>query len=288
MTCARILADRSCSCRTCGRAPMRPPAERAGRQPQRVALRVRQQHVHHPAGRAREDSSRASRSCTRRSSRRTRPGTARGQHVHRAELRSAHDPHRRHAVRRRAEEVDLHGDELPAAAAGRAADALLGQRRRRATWRCSSACPARARPRCRRTRSAAHRRRRARLVRHGVFNFEGGNYAKVIRLSPEGEPLIHAASTASAPSSRTSSLDDDTRAVDFDDDSITENTRSSYPSRSSRPRRERAGGSPEERGVPDGRRVRRDAAHREADARSRRCITSCPATRRSWRAPSGA
>jgi phosphoenolpyruvate carboxykinase (ATP) len=63
----------------------------------------------------------------------------------------------------------------------------------------------------------------------GVFNFEGGNYAKVIRLSPAGEPLIHAASTRFGAILENVVLDDGTRAVDFDDDSITENTRSSYP-----------------------------------------------------------
>jgi phosphoenolpyruvate carboxykinase (ATP) len=63
----------------------------------------------------------------------------------------------------------------------------------------------------------------------GVFNFEGGNYAKVIRLSPEGEPLIHAASTRFGAILENVVMDDTTREVDFDDDSITENTRSSYP-----------------------------------------------------------
>jgi phosphoenolpyruvate carboxykinase (ATP) len=63
----------------------------------------------------------------------------------------------------------------------------------------------------------------------GIFNFEGGNYAKVIRLSPEGEPLIHAASTRFGAILENVVLDDDTREVDLDDDSITENTRSSYP-----------------------------------------------------------
>jgi phosphoenolpyruvate carboxykinase (ATP) len=63
----------------------------------------------------------------------------------------------------------------------------------------------------------------------GIFNFEGGNYAKVIRLSPKGEPLIHAASTRFGAILENVVMEDDTRDVDFDDDSITENTRSSYP-----------------------------------------------------------
>jgi phosphoenolpyruvate carboxykinase (ATP) len=64
---------------------------------------------------------------------------------------------------------------------------------------------------------------------HGVFNFEGGNYAKVIRLSAEGEPLIYAASRRFGAILENVVMDPHTRAVDFDDDSITENTRSSYP-----------------------------------------------------------
>jgi phosphoenolpyruvate carboxykinase (ATP) len=65
----------------------------------------------------------------------------------------------------------------------------------------------------------------------GVFNFEGGNYAKVIRLSAEGEPLIWGASRRFGAILENVVLDDETREVDFDDDSITENTRSSYPIR---------------------------------------------------------
>jgi phosphoenolpyruvate carboxykinase (ATP) len=63
----------------------------------------------------------------------------------------------------------------------------------------------------------------------GVFNFEGGNYAKVIRLSAEGEPLIHAASRRFGAILENVVMDPQTREVDFDDDSLTENTRSSYP-----------------------------------------------------------
>jgi len=63
----------------------------------------------------------------------------------------------------------------------------------------------------------------------GVFNFEGGNYAKVIRLSAEGEPLIYGASRRFGAILENVVIDPDTRVVDWDDDSITENTRSSYP-----------------------------------------------------------
>jgi phosphoenolpyruvate carboxykinase (ATP) len=63
----------------------------------------------------------------------------------------------------------------------------------------------------------------------GVFNFEGGNYAKVIKLSAEGEPLIHGASRRFGAILENVVMDPETRVVDFDDDSITENTRSSYP-----------------------------------------------------------
>ena len=63
----------------------------------------------------------------------------------------------------------------------------------------------------------------------GVFNFEGGNYAKVIRLSREGEPLIWDASRRFGAILENVVVDPATRDVDFDDGSLTENTRSSYP-----------------------------------------------------------
>jgi phosphoenolpyruvate carboxykinase (ATP) len=64
---------------------------------------------------------------------------------------------------------------------------------------------------------------------HGIFNFEGGCYAKTIRLSPGGEPEIHAATQRFATILENVVLDQRTRQIDFDDDTITENTRASYP-----------------------------------------------------------
>ncbi|MDD4932384.1 MAG: phosphoenolpyruvate carboxykinase (ATP) [Methylacidiphilaceae bacterium] len=63
----------------------------------------------------------------------------------------------------------------------------------------------------------------------GVFNFEGGCYAKVIHLSAKGEPEIYAASHRFGALLENVSLDVDTRRVDFEDESLTENTRSAYP-----------------------------------------------------------
>ena len=65
----------------------------------------------------------------------------------------------------------------------------------------------------------------------GVFNFEGGCYAKVIRLSPQDEPEIYAASTRFGAILENVVTDALTGVPDFDDDSLTENTRSSYPLR---------------------------------------------------------
>ncbi|MGU3495044.1 phosphoenolpyruvate carboxykinase [Xanthobacteraceae bacterium A53D] len=63
----------------------------------------------------------------------------------------------------------------------------------------------------------------------GVFNFEGGCYAKTIRLSKEAEPEIFAASDRFGTILENVILDDDTRVPDFDDGRLTENTRSAYP-----------------------------------------------------------
>ncbi len=63
----------------------------------------------------------------------------------------------------------------------------------------------------------------------GVFNFEGGCYAKVIRLSSEYEPQIYAATRRFGTILENVVFDPVTRKVDLDDDIVTENTRASYP-----------------------------------------------------------
>ncbi|MCP4428786.1 MAG: phosphoenolpyruvate carboxykinase (ATP) [Chloroflexi bacterium] len=63
----------------------------------------------------------------------------------------------------------------------------------------------------------------------GVFNFEGGCYAKVIRLSPTAEPEIYACTERFGTILENVIYDPVTRLIDLDDDAITENTRASYP-----------------------------------------------------------
>ncbi len=64
---------------------------------------------------------------------------------------------------------------------------------------------------------------------NGIYNFEGGCYAKMIRLSPTAEPDIYAASRRFGTVLENVVIDAETREVDFDDDSITENSRGAYP-----------------------------------------------------------
>lgn len=63
----------------------------------------------------------------------------------------------------------------------------------------------------------------------GVFNFEGGCYAKVIRLDEELEPLIWQATRHFGTVLENVNINAITRRVDFDDSSFTENTRAAYP-----------------------------------------------------------
>lgn len=63
----------------------------------------------------------------------------------------------------------------------------------------------------------------------GVFNFEGGCYAKVIRLSAEHEPQIYATTHRYGTILENVVFDLVSRSIDLDDDIITENTRASYP-----------------------------------------------------------
>ena len=63
----------------------------------------------------------------------------------------------------------------------------------------------------------------------GIFNFEGGCYAKVIRLSAEHEPQIYATTRRFRTILENVIYDPISRRIDLDDDIITENTRASYP-----------------------------------------------------------
>jgi phosphoenolpyruvate carboxykinase (ATP) len=62
----------------------------------------------------------------------------------------------------------------------------------------------------------------------GIFNFEGGCYAKVIHLSPEAEPEIHAMTRRFGTILENVAVDPATRRLDLDDASLTENTRAAY------------------------------------------------------------
>ncbi|KFI30262.1 phosphoenolpyruvate carboxykinase (ATP) [Haematobacter massiliensis] len=63
----------------------------------------------------------------------------------------------------------------------------------------------------------------------GTFNFEGGCYAKTISLSPEAEPEIYATTSKFATVIENMVFDPYTKALDFEDDSLTANMRSAYP-----------------------------------------------------------
>ena len=102
-----------------------------------------------------------------------------------------------------------------------------------------------------------------------MFNFEGGCYAKMIRLSPEAEPEIYATTKRFGTVLENVVIDPETRELDLDDPSLAENT----------PRRlsdrlhpqllgRQYGPGAEERRLPHRRRLRRAAADRAADARA--------------------
>jgi phosphoenolpyruvate carboxykinase (ATP) len=64
---------------------------------------------------------------------------------------------------------------------------------------------------------------------HGVFNFEGGCYAKVIHLSAEAEPEIYETTRRFGTVLENVGFDSRTGRLNLDDASLTENTRAAYP-----------------------------------------------------------
>jgi len=63
---------------------------------------------------------------------------------------------------------------------------------------------------------------------HSIFNFEGGCYAKTIHLSPHSEPQIYNAIKFGSILENVV-INPQTRAIDYDSDFLTENTRATYP-----------------------------------------------------------
>lgn len=64
---------------------------------------------------------------------------------------------------------------------------------------------------------------------NGIFNFEGGCYAKVIKLSAEAEPDIYQTTRRFGTVLENVVMDFDSRMIDLNDQSLTENTRAAYP-----------------------------------------------------------
>jgi phosphoenolpyruvate carboxykinase (ATP) len=80
---------------------------------------------------------------------------------------------------------------------------------------------------------------------NGVFNIEGGCYAKVIRLSPQAEPEIYETTRRFGTILENVGFDSETGRLDLDDSSLTENTRAAYPiSHIANAKRDGVGGHP--------------------------------------------
>ena len=125
----------------------------------------------------------------------------------------------------------LHGHELPACPTRACCRCTARSTSvRTATASSSSASRARARRRCRPTPSAASSATTSTAgATRGLFNFEGGCYAKTIRLSPMYEPDIFQTTRRFGTVLENVDLDPRTRQLDLDSERFTENTRGAYP-----------------------------------------------------------
>ena len=279
---------RRCLCR---RRPV-PPDRRPRRHRQPLPRALREDDVHHADRRGARSRSCPTCSCSmRRRSRptRRRTGRAPGTFVV-APSDAGRGADRRHVLRGRDQEVDLHGHERPPAARRRPADALLCERRRgRQGGGLLRPLGNRQDDPVGRPGALADRRRRARLGRERRLQHRG-------RLLRQGDPPLGRGRAgdlpddedATAPCSRTSPSTSAAWSTSTTTRRRRTRARPTSSSGSRTPLRTKMGGHPTRGRDADRRRVRDPAADREADAATRRCSTSSPASPRSSREPRSA
>ena len=124
---------------------------------------------------------------------------------------------------------------------------------------------------------------------NGTFNFEGGCYAKTINLSRDAEPEIYDTCSMFGTVIENMVFDNETKQLDFDDDSLTANMRCAYPMHYiSNASKNGVGRASEEHHHADLRRLRGSPPDRPADPGTGDVSLSVRGSPPRWRAPSGA